>query len=106
MLVVLSITAIALAIWCQRPSPDIAIHIDLDGSPSINGETSSLAAMEETLVSESNYRKRWHTECRITIHAPPSLKMAVVTKVVDIVNRIGADEILISVVEQTKNDQR
>ena len=99
LIALLSIAAIGLAVWSQRPSPYLVVELDADGSLSIGGRLIEHVAMGDELKSESEseYRKMWFTDCAVRICADSDVLAAAVQEVVDATASAGTVDITFTI---------
>lgn len=97
MMTVLSVVAIGLAIWLQRPSPDLVIDLATGGSMQIEGRLVEQETLGDHLKSESDYRKIWLTDCQLQIRADADTKTSELQNVIELAQSVGIEEISIAI---------
>lgn len=97
LIALLSIAAIGLAVWSQRPSPHLVVEFDADGSIAIGGRSIEHVAMGDELKSESEYRKMWFTDCAVRICADSDVLASAVQEVVDAAASAGIVDITFTI---------
>lgn len=94
LLIALSLAAVALAIYLQRPTSALLVDLADDGSIQIEGRLIDRDTLGDRLKSELNYRKIWLTDCDVQIQADE--KYSEIHTVIELIQGAGIENITLA----------
>ena len=96
LLLVTFLSAVAVVVWLNRPSGQLAIEITQDGVILLDGQATQHESLRRNLNLTSSWHNLWRKNCKVTIFAKLDTPRSVISEIVDDARSAGLQVLSVS----------
>ena len=99
LLLLTTLSAIAISIWLCRPTGEVVLNVDESGAVTVDDKSTSASQIAGRLKSKLQWHNLWLTECELVMMPASTTPTSSINKIVKSASELGFEKMVLRVLE-------